>query len=230
MRLFEFENHLSHGTILPLDKHPSDVIELIKNKCSDFLNISIGIKTPIYRGRRGENGPVIIGQSRIGRNNLSTDDYIAEKIDEKLSEQGFTALRSNSIFCTPRYQIANSFAHGKVYFIFPVNGFSFTWSPIINDLTTDYNVFADRVKRYKDSGVLPTIAVKNQRDFTNIIKNVDDMSSKEFVKFYQFKNDDLKTALLSKNELLINGAYIGISKNDKVLINLIQDLYGRFNI
>ena len=72
------------------------------------------------------NAPYFIGNPRIDRWPKDTKQTIQIKVDEMLQKMGFTALRRNSIFATSDMLATISF--GKMYAIFPLNGFTYTWS------------------------------------------------------------------------------------------------------
>jgi len=139
MRLFEFEDN---------DKINVDhVYKFIQRNCSDFLKIANG--RLLYRGDKDIKKSVYIGKSRNDRNNLTSDDWAIGIIDKNLEEQGFKALRRNSIFCTRDVMTAKSY--GKLYIIFPFNKFNYTWSPDIHDLTASLKLSPFAIKCHKSN-------------------------------------------------------------------------------
>jgi hypothetical protein len=77
-----------------------------------------------------------VGQSHKKRKTKDTSSAIQTGVDKVLASKGFTALRHNSIFTSSRVEIASDY--GIPYIIFPKNGFSFTWSPKIQDFYHDF--------------------------------------------------------------------------------------------
>jgi hypothetical protein len=107
---------------------------LIEQNCSDALSVMKETGKLLYRGirRRSAQFPIFHGRSRENRKTLDSSEKTQLTIDFYLGNSGFTALRSNSIFCTSKSSFATNY--GTVYLIFPFNGFDFTWSEVIDDL------------------------------------------------------------------------------------------------
>lgn len=112
----------------------------IEDHCSDFLNILKKTNMFLYRGIKDcGNNQIFLGYSRNDRTPRDTDAYIQTLTDTYLKLQGFTALRSNSIFCTADESATD--IYGRQYIIFPINGFKYTWSLVHEDWTiTEYNL------------------------------------------------------------------------------------------
>ncbi len=157
------------------------VINVIKTQCSEFLPIYKKCG-PLYRGISTKIPEIFMAATPINRKPTDTHQSDQDKFDNLLYKSGFTALRRNSIFCSGDEYFAR--AYGNVYLIFPLNGFSFTWSLYIQDFFNNPNILLD----------------------------VSILNSKELVKKYDFKHTELDNAIQSHNEILIHGQYLAISK------------------
>lgn len=144
----------------------------------------------LYRGIHTPK-EFILGNPPSNRMPLATPKDIQILVDDKLRAEGFVALRSNSIFGTSRQYQARTY--GPTFIIFPYNGFKFTWSPKIKDLTEDYTLF--------DSRGGPAI----------FREKFADMPPAEFVKLLGFRNTGFEEALRSGKEVYIHSRYISIA-------------------
>jgi hypothetical protein len=104
---------------------------LIERDCSDALYAMKKTGKLLYRGIKGHQLDIFHGKSRNYRQPLDSYENTQKNIDFYLRNSGFTALRSNSIFCTSGHAAGG---YGTTYLIFPIDGFDFTWSEIIGDL------------------------------------------------------------------------------------------------
>jgi len=136
-----------------IDKHrsivPAKVQQLfakMKVECSDFIK-TLHLTGPsyyLYRGIKGFDKPAFVAQSRSDRKAKDSSPAVAKMFDKMLSELGYKALRSNSIFVTSSDSSAGSY--GTVYMIFPRNGFNYTYTKH-RDLILDNNSMSDVVDK-----------------------------------------------------------------------------------
>jgi hypothetical protein len=137
MRIYEFnefDSELAPGEkmdFLSTNASANDkLILLIEKHCSDALQAMRQAHKPLYRGFRGSHGYAFIGAPRKARRTF-TNKGVVDLFNEHFKRSGIKANRSNSISTTSAAGAANTF--GDLYYIFPVNGFSFSWSPMVND-------------------------------------------------------------------------------------------------
>ena len=104
----------------------------IEKNCSDYLKYVAQTKKFLYRGQRDVTHPIYIGYPRADRRPKDSDEKGQELLDNVLLSRGFTAVRGNSLFTTG--DIFQAESYGTAYVIFPLNGFSFTWSKENDDL------------------------------------------------------------------------------------------------
>lgn len=174
----------------------NQVKEMINRKCKPFLKASGG--NHIYRGMK-DVGNFFIGEYPKNRQPKDIMPEHSLFFDKLLTQNGFSALRSNSIFVAGDELYAESY--GTVYLIFPIGNFSFTWSNIINDLYTSL---------YEDNYEVLISAKVPRAKAVNLVDNENAKGIlKEFIKLYS--NTDLKTAIDSYNEIMITGGkYIAV--------------------
>jgi len=112
---------------------------LLKMKKNVSLElIKFFFENRLYRAESSsKNWSVLFGEKRCPKNRSPVDNIPEFQIliDEYLKSNGFTALRSNSIFVTGNFGFAKRFKKGerKIHVIFPSKNFSFTWNPKVRD-------------------------------------------------------------------------------------------------
>jgi hypothetical protein len=136
------------------------------NQCSESIIAMKEAKGFLYRGLNA-NADIFIGRPRENRKAKDTSAPLHREMDKLFSAAGFTALRSNSIFCSGDINTADTY--GDLYIIFPINGFSFTWSPIVDDL---YQYFQNKDITSADELYI------NQTEMTHL-RNIAAVISKE---------------------------------------------------
>lgn len=213
MRIDEFnpKTKLIPGQIRGYIDKVSQVAPWIKIHCSEFLNASG--QTPLYRGidkqkqlphlKKIKQG-IFIGNSRIDRKPVCSDPDAQDAIDAHLIASGLNAVRSNSIFCSGRRTQAQ--LYGSIYYIFPLNGFTFTWNPDISDLFTCWPVSLSKVE-YLNSDFTPG------KKRGKLLADIYDEPNSKFAVTYGFKNTDLYKAIKSLKEIYIHGKYIAINED-----------------
>jgi hypothetical protein len=126
MRLFEFT--------INDESHLSDIVEYIKTNCSQYLNeidFKNNRKRILYRGIRYAKSNILIKQSREDRTPCDSDEQLSKMVDLGLAKKGIEARRLNSFFATSQENEAKRY--GKVYSIYPINGYHYTF-PNTHDL------------------------------------------------------------------------------------------------
>lgn len=112
---------------------PRGVLNFIKKNCKPYISENPNwMDNPMYRGI-DDYDDVLIKTIRTDRRPLDTDAFLHTIYNNALQKAGFTAIRTNSMFCTGRKSIANQY--GSVYVIFPIGNFTYTWSYTYPDLT-----------------------------------------------------------------------------------------------
>lgn len=210
--------------------------------CSEYLQYakSAGERV-LYRGS-GNYGGYFRGNTLQNRQPKDSNKYMTKVWDHLLRSLGFTAIRSNSIFCTSDRAHAEGFGN-KLYCIFPINGFKYTYSPFIYDIVIDnwtkimpenleHMIYNEYTKEGKMGFPYGDFSNSTSKEFLQGLKElipssekiqnltVKDLINPEgFQERYEFKNTDLDEGIGKGNEILISGQYYAI---DYMLIDRIR--------
>lgn len=185
--------------------------DFIKKNCSQILDVYRDKEKYLYRGMKMGHSYVLLASSQDNRKPKDTPENIQIKIDNRLKEAGFKALRSNSIFCSSNYYIAAAYSQEGfegVFIIFPLNGFNFTYNINAGDLYSYYGL-------------------KNGNSRTEMFMHdleSDIPSSEHFCETYGFRNEDLGRAIINYKEVYINGKYIAIKTKWSKCSDLLDEL------
>lgn len=172
----------------------------ILEECSSALSSMVAAEKQarrmfLYRGVRNNPGHIIRAVSRTDRKPLATSDTIHTFMDKWFDENGFKAKRSNSIFASSNETTAVNYAvkmdktnDPAVILIIPTDAAAITWSPKVDDL---YYYFP------KYRGHDEWLKAMNLADY---------------------KSSDLAGAIVSKNEVMISGAYWAFDVRFRIFI------------
>lgn len=106
----------------------------VKRHCSEFLRFNAAL----YHGTDQDWSSIHVGHTPHERYPQLGERR--EEIDAWLVQHGFVALRGNSMFCGNRRDMSVPYAkYGKLYIVFPVNGFRYTWYRNTDDLFVEDN-------------------------------------------------------------------------------------------
>lgn len=209
MKINEIDTDLQPGEKRQFEPSNTDASrswDKFVSDCSESIKAMQTANKLLYRGVRNKaNMPeIFVGSSRKDRKPLDSGQKMQGVFDQVLADKGFIALRSNSIFCTSMYEFA--VGYGPVYAIFPVNGFKFTWSSEVDDLTE----------------FMYNRNIEFTHEMTSYMQTHPD-----FVRSY--KQDNLVSALYSENEIFINGQYYAF-RNRIVGDGIVSKIKQRLNI
>ena len=125
----------------PLSPKLLEIFSYIEKNCSESVAATKKSKKLLYRGFGLGNGnkKIFVGYPRAKRKPKDSSPTSQVNFDKLLSLNGFTALRSNSLFCTTNESFATSF--GNTFVVFPKDGFDFTWSPKFRDVIINEHDF-----------------------------------------------------------------------------------------
>lgn len=165
------------------DEEIENVLNFIDKHCSKFIISMKNSGKYLYRGIDHYNLKSIFhGITPTQRDPIGMSYRIQDTLDNILLKGGFQARRKNSICCTSDRVDVGRF--GDAFFIFPINGFNYTWSTKINDFGSDVGLH---------------IEIHNNSNF------------KKFINDFKVQNNTrLPAALLSGHEIMINGQYIAL--------------------
>lgn len=181
------------------------IIEKIKKECSEILNIYNSTKDVLYRGDKTHSEDYFYDYPRSNRPPVNSDPTPIKFIDQTLNFLGFKALRSNSIYTISSFRHAKKFrGGGEIYVIFPTNGFNYTWCTNIPDIC---------VSNFEMSKLLsiPALVPPNY-DYSDLYSHeltANDMLAIQ--KEFNFKNNDIKTAIKREHEVWFNSKYYAVA-------------------
>jgi hypothetical protein len=104
----------------------------IQRECQPFLSLVGPHGLELYRGVDPRASEVFEGHVDRARQPKNMPPDLHEAADAWFSRQFGVRFRGAALFCTGSKVQAG--VHGKVYRIYPVGGFQFCWSPLVNDL------------------------------------------------------------------------------------------------
>lgn len=117
------------------------------------------------------------------RRTVDTGDQIQFATDQSLRKLGARAFRENSTFATS--QLSSAAYYGSLYIVFPIDGFRYTWSPLIRDFYSDF---------VYEHGRSEALRIAQSPELLQQVFN------------YQF-DKGLDKALLVGHEIMIHGNY-----------------------
>jgi len=202
---------------IKIGMHPSNepedkIVQFIKKNCSQIVKVYENSHSNFLFSGKESYSDVFFGKPINNRAPLGTDRKINNKLNSVLRQVGFKARRDNSIFTTSMEVTAQEY--GKVYIIFPLNGFDYSWCALAEDLTMEFDIGE---KKY-------SVSRENNEFYNDLIT----LLPQEFVQKYHFKNNEgFEYALTNGFEILIHGSYVAISEESS-LLEIILPFY-RFN-
>lgn len=161
-----------------------DLITGVVSECSESIAIFRKLDQFIYRGINYPKNDCGWATSPVNRFPVSSGKWFQRVFDQQLKASGFTALRSNSIFCSALQAQASHY--GDLFIIIPCDGFSTTYSNAIYDLY---------------------VGTYEIHDDNNALFDLEHMPPGEFVRKFQMRKDDLEGAMLVEHEIYVHGNY-----------------------
>lgn len=233
MRLFEIapgrKERVSTGfSLFSSSKYPK-YLSLIQRDCTDAIAIMKHQKAFIYRGVNSSPN-AFVSRSRENRRSL-TYAYGQSVLDKILVAAGFTAIRSNSIFCSADSSVASTY--GNLYFIFPKNGFEYSWSSKFRDSISLTHKIEDKLGSVKpkvnddEAFVMSTGQNEQGESLIDLLDAAqsDPNAAKRFCKLAGYTNSHLDLGLESHHEIMIRGEYYAIRYSDKLHSYLDKELF-----
>lgn len=165
-------------------KSLNKILSFIDGHCSTFLEAMYESEKFLYRGLPSVHD-YFLASSPTNRSSMGLEE-LSRYLDYYLKSDHFSALRTNSICCNSDREYIGRMGFGRIYFIFPLNGFTFHWSPEVKDAGSSYFL----AQFLRDKGQREKILFNNK---------------------FKFTNKNLSEALLKGNEIAIHGNYIAIS-------------------
>lgn len=129
---------------------------------------------------------VLIGKPYENRKPNDTEPFNQKYVDDIMARHGFKARRGNSIFVTTDFNQASSY--GSIYYIFPINGFTYSWNVKVDDWVPDKKDFY--FKPYTDF----------LEDFEYCYDELDTLYSELSNGLIDIRYDRLKTWMIYRNK------------------------------
>lgn len=171
-----------------------EVLKYIKRDCKPFLK-AIEPKphrNMIYRGYKSIES-WFLKTTRADRKPKDIGEGLHNDFDMEFKKRFGYKARSESFFATGEDEEASMY--GEVYTIFPVGDFKILWSPKITDLFADMGrIVGDSAKIKKYNGLLDHYKEKGMED--QYQKKISEIVG-------TYRNDNLKGAIASLNEIMI---------------------------
>ena len=225
MRLFEIENNLETKTFDEIWYN-----HIVKD-CSDIINVYHNNPNQyFYRGYVDNLPSVFRDTPRPDRKPKDSMLWLSQLFDLALHKLGFKALRSNRIFVSS--SLITTKAYGTPYFIFPVNGFDYTytkWRDIILYPSEAKMIVSNEVldilqsrkpEYYSEllNAKNKTIPLDQAMDYINeafagkiTLKAEDIIDFNSFEKEFVPSNTNIVNPLQNRHEVCILGSYYAIN-------------------
>lgn len=182
--------------------------EFLEKNCSQILKEYRQVGIPLYRGMRAIS-PIFIGNPRTDRLSQGLPQDVHKLLIKCFQLVGFKATREKTISCISNLKESLLFVSSridKVYVIFPLNGFSYTWSTQHSDIGM-LGFEPSKIKfiyQYEDE---LGIKANNQEEKAEQVK-----IAQLVIDELGFTDKNLNQALISGHEVAIAGKYIAIQK------------------
>lgn len=124
-------------------------VRLIEKDCAKYL---AEIKYPrdviAYRGMKNrENLALTKNFVRFDRKPKDMSKTISVKIDNWFKKKFNIMFRSSSVFVIGR--ISTAVTYGQPFIIFPIGDYDYCWSEVYSDLTEDFLMKVEQLKKYE---------------------------------------------------------------------------------
>lgn len=192
--------------------YEKEIAKILYNDCEPWLDATNG--EIVYRGikKYPEHLYGFVKPVRGNRDPLDTPSDRHDILNTLIKQAGGIANRSNSMFVTSSPGVASHY--GRVFAVFPIGNFNYTWSPIWADWHNDLTWSAINSLLKKPNDITHTDAyvdvVTKIKKLVQNPDNVDLKSLKEGIRV----NEGLAEAIAESQEIMIqcdSALYIGTS-------------------
>lgn len=203
----------------------SSIARRIERDCSEFLTVSRARENNrfLFRGFKSARPDFFAGRAYNERKPRDTVPKMQEAVDEWLSRNGFSALRSNSIFTTADPIVAKKY--GNVYAVFPKNGFHYTWFQNAFDLYVARGTFFRHLADV--SGTEPDGFDYPKHLQAGYWKDEDIKAAMEkFMEWAEPTSSNLSKAMSTDHEIMVKGEFYAVKKGSFLYEFILKKLYG----
>lgn len=236
MRLFEFIdiNTIKANEFMSVDIQPEKIISYVEHHCGIFLNAARTSKRLLFRGLNDTNENVFVSRPREDRKTKGSTESFAKKLNRCFELVGLIP-RNRTISCVSNTNTSN---YGKLYIIFPLNGFNFSWSSKIPDVGSLTLFDVEEWRQYGEDDIANALV-----SLYNIkLEEINSKFAANVINLLGFKNHNLVHAMTKHNkisgqpnsyyEIAIAGNYVGINhefaKNNATILSWLK-LMGHFD-
>jgi len=151
MKLLEMSGHNFNAP------QAGELLDILNRDCNPWISASKWL--PVYRGSKmiSQYDDFIKIKVRPEKQDPDIPTDIQKTVDRALKRNGHTALICNSIHVTGNVNIAQEY--GRLFVIFPISEFSFSWSPKVYDLMAVLRHKDEKIRKL--SNVLPSYSSEN---------------------------------------------------------------------
>lgn len=177
-----------------LAKHCKEIIKVYKElNRNDFSRGKF-----LFRGIRSSDD-ALYGKPFDARKPKDSNRDLHELVNGTINNLGFTANRENSMFVTGDRSQASGYGN-SLYIMFPVDGFTFTWSQTVKDLVLDSSKRREMMNQdaVQQIRFLTADAKKNSEDTSLFPSYPEDL----FYDGYKYDSDVSTVSKLIKDGLL----------------------------
>ena len=136
-----------------------DVLNIIKTNCYPFITAMGGLSNafmhPLFRGMEGVDftiNPLLKISVNQYRTPKDTSPEVHKIADRWFDRNTGIDFRSTSFFATGSFNVAHGYAlRGITARIMPIGNFNYCWSPVYEDMTSDFEVYEENnIQDYAD--------------------------------------------------------------------------------
>jgi hypothetical protein len=182
-------------------------IKVIQKECSQAIAAYKQTGIVLLRGS-GKAPAIFKGKSWDQRRVRNSTKIGQDLFDAALKKLGITALRSNSIFTSSAVEQVS--IYGKIYIIFPKNGFQFSWTKFDPDVVIDdpREIWNDKIIEKLENDINRYFTKTNQLDgyYYDVAEELDHQGIEKFVN--ELKSKGYPKADLVTPENLVDAKYV----------------------
>jgi RNase P/RNase MRP subunit p29 len=197
----EFENSKVNGRPVKMD----NLFKALAKNCKEIIKVYKELNRNdfsrgkfLFRGIRSSDD-ALYGKPFDARKPKDSNRDLHELVNGTINSLGFTANRENSMFVTGDRSQASGYGN-SLYIMFPVDGFTFTWSQTVKDLVLDSSKRREMLNQdaVQQIRFLTADAKKNSEDTSLFPSYPEDL----FYDGYKYDSDVSAVSKLIKDGLL----------------------------
>lgn len=180
-----------------------NVFKAIAKNCKQIVKVykelnrnSFNKQRFMFRGIRSSSD-ALYGKPFDARAPKDSNTELHELVNGTIKNLGFEANRENAMFMTGDRSQASGYGN-SLYVMFPVDGFTYTWSQVEKDLVLDSGKRMSLIDKEVASKIRRAVRLATEKDSSIPISYPDDL----FTSGYDYQNDISKVTSLVERGLL----------------------------